>query len=305
MRVAIVDDAWFRALVDASARMGLRWQRILLESDLARPPDGGWCWCAQALDAPGFVRTAQGATFAVGPAATDAPPDELVLAISGRRDSSPALVRVDVGGAPPALLSNARQRTGVEFVAGEAWNWPRAAAHAWTGAIDLHAAPSASAESTGRPGAWRALRPALWVLALALCLHVLASAGQWAWLSWQSYQARSELASLAKAAAPDELASGLAPASAIARRDAVLRHRAGRVADDDALPLLARAAPALASLPAGALRSLRYADGHVVVELQKQDAEHSARTQRELQRAGLVAIMAPTATGARIRIGLD
>ncbi len=70
-------------------------------------------------------------------------------------------------------------------------------------------------------------------------------------------------------------------------------------------PCLARAAPALASLPAGALRSLRYADGHVVVELQKQDAAQSARTQRELQRAGLVAIMAPTATGARIRIGLD
>ncbi|MEP6943461.1 MAG: type II secretion system protein GspL [Betaproteobacteria bacterium] len=305
MRVAIVDDAWFRALVEASARLGLRWQRVVLESDLARPPANGWCWCAAALDAPGFVRTAQGATFAVGPARVDAPPDELVLAITGQRGSRPACVRVDVGGATPALMPQARKLTGVEFVAGEAWNWAAAAAPAWTSAIDLHAAPSTHIEGARRAGALRALRPALWVLALALFIHVIASTGQWAWLAWQTYNARADITALAKAAAPDELAAGLAPASAIARRDAVLRHQAGRVADDDALPLLARTAPALATLPAGALRSLRYADGHVVVDLQKQDAAQSARVQRELQRAGLVAIMAPTATGARIRVGLD
>jgi hypothetical protein len=251
------------------------------------------------------VRTAQGATFAVGPARTDAPPDELVLAVAGRRESIPARVRVDVAGTTPALLAHARKLTGVEFVAGDAWHWTRAPASAWTTAIDLHAAPPAGIETAGRTGALRALRPALWVLALAVGIHLIASTGQWAWLWWQTYNARAEIATLAKAAAPDELAAGLAPASALARRDAVLRHQAGRVADDDPLPLLARAAPALATLPAGALRSLRYADGHVVVDLQKQDAAQSARTQRELQRAGLVAIMAPTATGARIRIGLD
>jgi hypothetical protein len=84
-----------------------------------------------------------------------------------------------------------------------------------------------------------------------------------------------------------------APATAIARRDAALRHRAGLVADDDALPVLARAAPALATLPAGAVRSLRFADGHVVFELQKLDAAQPMRMQRELQRAGLVSIAAP------------
>jgi hypothetical protein len=61
----------------------------------------------------------------------------------------------------------------------------------------------------------------------------------------------------------------------------------------------------LAVLPAAALRSLRYADGHVVAELQGKDDAQTMRVQRELQRAGLVAIAVPVATGTRIRIGLD
>ena len=95
------------------------------------------------------------------------------------------------------------------------------------------------------------------------------------------------------------------PLQSIARRDAELRHRAGLAAGDDLLPLLARAAPALSMLPPSAVRSLRYADGHVVLELQKSDAAQIARVQRELQGRGLTAIAAPTTSGARLRLGLD
>ncbi len=48
------------------------------------------------------------------------------------------------------------------------------------------------------------------------------------------------------------------PAVAITRRYAEARHRAGLAAPADALPLLARAAPALAALPAGVLRTAAY-----------------------------------------------
>jgi hypothetical protein len=71
------------------------------------------------------------------------------------------------------------------------------------------------------------------------------------------------------------------------------------------MPLLARAAPAMSGLPAGAIRSLHYADAHVVFELQKVDPPQLVVVQRELQRQGLVAIAVPIATGARLRIGLD
>jgi hypothetical protein len=150
----------------------------------------------------------------------------------------------------------------------------------------------------------RLFRPALAIAALALGIHVIATLGQWAWLQWQTRAVQRELAVVAQAAAP-ESAAAMPPLQAIGRRDAELRHRAGLAARQDFLPLLARAAPALATLPAGSVRSLRYADGHVVLELQKSDAAQITHVQRELQGRGLTAIAAATATGARLRLGLD
>jgi type II secretion system protein L len=305
LRVAIVADSWMRSLMSSSQSMNLRWRRLVLESDLAQPPEGGWCWCAPTLQSAGFVRTAEGATLAVGPALGETPPDELVSAIAGRRELAPRQVRVDVAGVMAPLLAQSQKITGVEFVAGRPWRWSAAAPAAWKNAIDLHADAPGGVAPVPRATVIGVLRPALWVAACALGIHVLASVGQWGWLYWQSLQLQREIAALAQTAAPEEVAAGVAPIGALARRDALLRHRAGRAADDDALPLLSRAAPALATLPAGALRSLHYVDAHVVIELQQQDAAQAARVQRELQRNGLVVIAAPTANGARLRIGLD
>ena len=304
VRVAIVAEAWIRAFMEASTRAGIRWRRIILESDLAQPPSGGWCWCAPALDRAGFARTAEGATLAVGPATGDAPPDELVLAIAGSRAQRPKLVRADIAGITSALLAQASKATGVEFAAGTPWLWSAATPGAYKAAIDLQTSAHGGVAVAPQVNVGRLLRPALWIVACALGIHVLASVGQWLRLEWQTTQAQRELAALAQSSAPEEAANA-APAAAIVRRDAALRHRAGLVADDDALPLLARAAPALATLPVGAIRSLRFADGHLVFELQKLDASQPARLQQDLQRAGLVAIAAPTASGARLRVGLD
>ena len=150
------------------------------------------------------------------------------------------------------------------------------------------------------------LRPALWIAAIAIGIHIVAGVGQWAWLRWQSFGVDRELTALARAAVP-EFAAGTAPdaspAAALARRERDLKHRSGLAAREDFLPLLARAAPALAALPAGALRSLSYADGHVVLDLQKLGGSQPSRLQSDLARAGLVAISAPTSGGARLRFG--
>jgi len=305
IRVAIASQPWLRALADASTRMDLSWRRIVLESDLARAPAAGWCWCARSIDVSGFVCTAQGPSFGVGPARSDAPPDELLLAVAARRQPAPRRIRADVAGASSEWMTRASAVAGVEFVAGTPWVWFAAAPSAWGAAIDLRSVAPERTAMLPRDAILRALRPAAWILACALGVQVIASVGQWAWLVWQSSQVRRDIAALAQGAAPEEIAAGAAPSTALARRDAVLRHQAGRAADDDALPLLARASPALTLLPAGALRSLRYADGHVVAEVQGKDDAQTMRVQRELQRAGLVAIAVPVATGTRIRIGLD
>ncbi len=311
LRVAIVGAAWMRSFQAASKRCSIQWQRVLLESDLARPPAGGWCWCAAALDRPGFVRTDSGSSIAVGTAQTAGLPEELALALAGsvRR---PRLVRADLPGVDRALLERARAQTGVEFTEGDPWHWSGAERAAFDTAIDLQAGPFATTRAAPRTDITRLFRPALWVAGAALAIYVLAGAGEWLSLQWQLRAVDRQLSALAQVAVGDpasnpdpKVASALAPASAIARRARELRHRAGLAAADDLLPLLARAAPAMASAPAGAVRSLHYADGHVVFELPKLELAQTTRMQRELQQQGLVAIAVPTATGVRLRVGLD
>jgi len=304
LRVAIIEDAWMHSFVAASLKSGIQWRKVMLESDLAQPPPGGWCWCAAAADQPGFVRTAIGATIAVSPVRGNSLPDEITVALAGSRAQRPRAVRADIAGATPALMAHARETTGVEFSAGAPWRWHAASPAAFSAAIDLQSGAFGTLPSAQRIDLVRWLRPALLIAACAVGVHVLASVGQWLWLHWQSSDLRRDLATVARTAAPDAPAD-LAPATAIARRDASLRHSAGLAAADDFVPLLARAAPVLSRLPPGATRSLRYADGHVVVDLQKLDATQLSRVQQDLQRDGLVAIGAPTASGARLRLGLD
>ena len=303
VRAVVIADSWMRALAAASARSGVRWQRIVLESDLARAPESGWCWCADATDRAGFVRTDRGTTIAVGPARLRSTPEELISALStGSR--KPSLVRVDIDGVDAALLADGKRRSGVEFVAGSPWRWHAAATSTFAAAVDLQTGRYDTTPKTAEIRALRLFRPALWIAGAALALQLLANTGSWLWLRWQSNSVQSEMTTLARSAAPDA-SPDLAPTVAIARKDAALRHRAGLSAQDDALPLLARAAPALSALPAGAVRSLHYADGHIVFELQKTDAASSTRLQRALQAMGMTAIAVPTAAGERLRVGLD
>jgi general secretion pathway protein L len=304
VRGAIVAASWMRAFNAGSQRAGIRWDRIILESDLARPPASGWCWCARSSTDAGFVVTDRGASIGVGAARESGLPAELALAITAAGQHAPRVVRVDIGGVGPERLAQAKEKTGVAFSAGVPWRWLEATPHAFASAVDLAATVADAGAPSPRSTAMRLFRPALAIAALALGIHVIATLGQWAWLQWQTRAVQRELAAVAQAVAP-ESAAVMPPLQAIGRRDAELRHRAGLSARDDFLPLLARAAPALATLPAGSVRSLRYADGHVVLELQKTDAAQIAHVQRELQGRELTAIAAATATGARLRLGLD
>jgi hypothetical protein len=188
------------------------------------------------------------------------------------------------------------------------WRWVEAPPAAFAAAIDLLSGRYGAAPRAASLDVAKLLRPALWIAAIAIGFHVGATIAEWAWLRWQSARIDGDLAALAQSAVPDyaaAAAAGVSPAVALARRERDLRHRAGLAAGDDYLPLLARAAPALATLPAGAVRALSYGDGHLVLELQKLGEGQPARVQAELQRAGLIAIAAPSASGARLRIGLN
>ena len=304
VRGVVVSASPLRDFIDGSKRAGIAWDRLILESDLARPPVAGWCWCARALDEAGFVVTDRGTSIGVGPAGDAGLPAELTLAIATAGQHAPRAVRVDIGGIDTQRLAQASAQTGVAFGAGVPWRWQDADPRVFAAAIDLASNSVGAGAKPSRSAALSLFRPAATIAALALIVHVLATLGQWAGLQWQTRLAKRELAAVAQRAAP-EAGAEIPPVQAIARRDAELRHRAGLAARDDLLPLLARAAPALAMLPAGSVRSLRYADGHVVLELQNSDSARLASVQRQLQGRGLTAIAVPTTAGMRLRMGLD
>jgi hypothetical protein len=82
-----------------------------------------------------------------------------------------------------------------------------------------------------------------------------------------------------------------------------LRHAQGLTAPDDALPLLARAAPALAVLPTGTVKSASFADGHWTLDLAGADAAAVGDFDARMRAAGVPALVATSAAGTRVRFG--
>ena len=107
---------------------------------------------------------------------------------------------------------------------------------------------------------------------------------------------------LAQSAGVPEATTPATAVTGLVRRHAETRHRAGLAAPGDALPLLAQAAPALAALPAGTLKSAVYGDGAWTLELGKLDPAALARVDRDLSERGLTVLQAPTAAGSRMRL---
>lgn len=302
VRVAITS----RTLLASIMGHGTSVARIVAEPDLA-PASTDWKWCARDSSTGGFVRRPDGSAFPVdAPAPNGILPAELVLALSQARrgNTIPLRVRVD---APfeEASLGRWHRDTGVEFVRGTAWHWESADAAAFAGAIDL--LPRSDVRSVASTGASarRVLTPAFVIAAVALALHVVASSAQWAALKLEARRDANEWTALATAAGvgPDSAASPTAARVALSRRYAELRHAHGLAAPDDALPLLARVAPALAALPAGAVKSASYADGHWTLDLALADAGVIGDIEGRLRAAGVPALVASTPNGTRMRLG--
>jgi hypothetical protein len=297
---AIASSSTIRAIAGHARRFA----RVIPEPALA-PHAGGWTWCASGTG-NGFVRFADGGAFAVGDVApaNDAIPTELAAALAqaARTRSAPAAVHVAFG-ADAATLASWTQAAGVPFVAAPAWQWDQATPASFAAAPDFvpdkgRAAPASVSLVS------RAYRPALLLVALAVAIHLGALAVQWSWLTFDGWRVSRALVDEAKAA---QLPNATTPASAFAaigQRNAALRHRARQTAPADALPLLARAAPALGALPHGALRSARYAGDAWTIDLGKLDPVALSRTTHNLAAAGVDALGAPSASGTRMRLSL-
>ena len=285
-----------------------RLARVVAEPELADPgTDACWCAADDRAAGDGFVRLADGSAFPVGPLHADGTlPAELVLALARARPGGSATkqLRVDAT-VSDELLARWTRETGIPFVRGNTWFWHAAPASRFIGAVDL--LQGEFALTAPRPSGSRARMfvPALYLACAALALHVTATIGEWAWWrvdAWRTAQAWRAVAMAAGVPAADAQSPAAARA-ALARRYTQQRHAQGLTAPDDALPLLARVAPALAGLPQGSLKSALYADGHWTLDLQPVDPAAIRDLDARLKRAGTPAIVATGATGTRLRFG--
>lgn len=280
--------------------------RIVAEPDIAQPLDG-WRWCASEVDDGGFVRRADGSAFPVGaPSRDGALPAELAhaLAQSHRDGVSPSQVRVDAA-FPGDALARWQRETGIPFLRGTPWQWESATPAAFSTAIDVLPAAPPAESAAARRQAGRLFAPALWLAGAAVAIHVAAGAGEWASLRIDAWRDAREWKALASAAGvPSDAASTPQSArAALARRYAELRHARGKPAPDDALPLLARAAPAMSALPAGLVKSAAYADGHWTLDLARAEPTALRDFEVRMRGAGLPVLAATSSTGTRVRFG--
>jgi hypothetical protein len=125
---------------------------------------------------------------------------------------------------------------------------------------------------------------------------------EWAALRVDAWRTERAIVALAAQAGVPDATSTSAAVAGLVRRHADARHRAGLLAPGDALPLLGQAAPALATLPRGTLKSATYSDGAWTLELGGIDEAALAGVARSLAQRGLGVLQAPTAAGVRLRL---
>jgi hypothetical protein len=276
--------------------------RVIAEPALAPlPPAQVWRWHASSAGG-GFLRKPDGSAFAVSDTVGESLPPELALALveAAQQRTMPTSIEVmfDASAAQCTAWSAA---SGVTFVTGSAWRWDRDGA-AFARAPDLlPRAPLAIAAPASSGRLWRS---AAVIAGVAMLLHVGATAAHWSWLRFEAWRTERTLVELAQRADAGEHPDADSATAAIARKFAAARHRAGQSVAADALPLLARAAPALATLPPASLRTATYASGSWTLDLQKVDAAALSELDAALSTAGLTTLRATTASGARVRIGV-
>ena len=297
------DGSVVATVVDASvlAALGqhpMRFARVIVETSLA-PASATWT-LYRSTAAQGFVTLPDGSAFAVT-MPDDNVPDELAIAVrqAFRSDAAPA--RLDAAfDAPDAMLSRYSQALGAKLARTASWRWDQAAPSAFATAPDLLA--STHDARPRAPLAWRGLRPALVFMSLALLLQVGATLGQWAWLQWQHWQIERDWMALARTVGIADASDTEAAAAGIRASYERKLHAAGLSAPSDALPLLARAAPAIALLPPSALRSATYAGGSWTLEIARIDPLLLDRANQALFQAGVHSLQASNATGTRVRV---
>ena len=291
-----------RALVDVLSR---DFTRLVAEPALAPvPKPGRWLWLPSASHDT-FIRQPDGAAFSVShPRDAMTLPAELALPLVQPGAGIARPDAVDVAFAvTDAQLDAWSTAARMPFTRSEPWHWDRdGTLFERLPALGLRAADDAGART--RSSAARTWRAAAAITAVALLGAVLATIVQWSWLRLDHWRTQRAIVALATDAGITGVTEPDAAATALTRRWSDARHRVARTVPSDAMPLLARAAPALGALPTGALKSATYSPGQWTFEIGVMPLTGVAAFEQQLANRGLLALAATNPSGTRLRATL-
>ena len=287
-----------RAIVDQFPRLS----RIVAEPALFAA-DGDWHWTFDR-QGRGFLLRPDASAVAV--LAASGVPAEIMLAVNQARRAAAPPTRIVAHACDDttAMPAGTAVIDGVDVVQGASWSWDGSGKIAAdpAQATDLRQREFADAATTRRRATGlHAWRPAIATALAALVVFVLAAVATSMFYSVDAWRDRRAAIDLAQAAGAD-VQDFPAAMAALAQRYAAARHAAREMAPDDALPLLARAAPALAGVPAGKWKRAVFAGGAWTLEFTTLDDATRDTLIRRLGDAGLTALYAANAGGLRVRV---
>jgi len=236
-----------RALLEMLGELDDRVDRVLAEPDLA-PARATWTWYRSGTGGT-FVTTPDGGAFALDAQDAASAMAQFAAALRDAARNGRAPERIDVAFAvDDATLAGWRDATDVTFSRIAQWRWDEAGREAFDNAIDLRTSLGPARTGPSRRTTLRLFRPAIALTVLAIALQFGATLAQWLGLRWQEHRAEQTLLALAREANLP-VADADSAATALAQRYSQQQHRAGLAAPEDALPLLARVAPVLGTMP--------------------------------------------------------
>jgi len=295
--LAVADRRGLKAWHDALDTVGIRGYEVHCEILMLPWMAGEWSLGWDGRE--GFVRTSEFEGTATDCGDRSSPPLSLRLMLdeAKTRGEAPASIAVysTAPDSPPEI--EAWQRAlGVALRVAEPWDWRTAPPE--TG-ISL-------AQERARwrlpPGTLARLRPAAWIVGVALTVHALALVVDWTRLGSEQRSLRAQMEARFRAAFPEAVAVA-DPALQMRRKLAEARHAVGRPDSGDFLPMIVNVAAALKQVPPGGLRIASYESGRMTLELAGVEGAGIQRIVARLLQSGLHVDKGAEAAPASARSG--
>jgi general secretion pathway protein L len=258
--LAVVDRSGLRQWHDALEAAGIRGYEVHCETLMLPWMTGEWSLAWNGHE--GFVRTGELEGTTTDSADSGIPPLSLRMMLdeAKSRGEAPASIAVYTAASDSPLEIEAWQRAlGVALRLVGPWDWRTAPPEAGISLLQERARWRMA------PGALARLRPAAWIVGVALAIHALALVADWARLAGEQRGLRQQMVSRFRAAFPEAVAVA-DPVLQMRRKLADARHAVSQPDDGDFLPMIVKVGGALKGVPAGKLRILSYESGRVTLE---------------------------------------